>query len=78
MYWQMRLLTFKEVVRISAATVLVVAIGAAMVAFGGRWGNAGFGPEWECMNPGQGPVCIKRIATSGNHPTEAPASIRSN
>ncbi len=52
------------------AIVLLVAILAALI-FGvveirspiiGKPTSWGFGPEWDCVNPGKGdPVCVKKV-----------------
>jgi hypothetical protein len=45
-----------------AAFLIVASIGS--VAFP-VFENRGFGPDWECSNPGKGdPVCVKKPAPS--------------
>ncbi len=44
--------------------LVVFAVVAGVIALSWipyRSPNAGFGPDWDCTNPGQGgPVCVKR------------------
>jgi len=44
-----------------AAVAAVVAGFLVLSLLPYRSPNAGFGPDWDCTNPGQGgPVCVKR------------------
>jgi hypothetical protein len=49
-----------------AAIVLATVLFGCCAAYGlfpdkVPWRSSGFGPEWECKNPGHGePVCIKK------------------
>src|SRR5262245_42573825 len=48
-----------------AVFLLVALVGG--LYFHGRQATSGFGPDWDCVNPGTGePVCIKRPAGRSN------------
>ncbi len=72
MYWPY--LSRQDVVGIlTAAVIFGVLLGAYLIVPGlmspnsGLKTNAGFGPEWECSNPGNGgPVCVKHPAKTTN------------
>jgi hypothetical protein len=50
-----------DVVAFLLLAVLVAAVLAVYVRFPFGVGNWGFGPDWECISPGQGdPVCTKK------------------
>jgi hypothetical protein len=76
MYWPY--LTRKDIVGILLAIAILLAIFLAYLArvYWGDVPNWGFGPEWECTNPGQGePVCVRRrSATEGTPTPSAPAA----
>jgi hypothetical protein len=68
MIWPWPLPTRGEI----AAVLVILAIGGALIfafikyPYGAA--NRGFGPEWDCTQPGSGdPVCLKRApATPSN------------
>ncbi len=52
---------------LGAVLIVVLAFVYVKVTPAVRKANGGFGPEWECENPGRGdPICIKK-------PVESPA-----
>jgi hypothetical protein len=55
----------KDVKAIVLAVALVAALAIAWIKFGSSGGTAvknNFGPDWNCVNPGEGDsVCIKKV-----------------
>ena len=70
MWW--RTLRLGDIAAIVLAVVVIGGLVYQAVEFRGRGigpSNWGFGPEWECTNPGKGePVCLKK---TGPEPTTA-------
>jgi hypothetical protein len=63
MYWYVRTLSRAEIGSILLAIALLAAVAYFFLAFPsfGRQTNDGFGPEWDCTNPGDGgPICVKK------------------
>jgi hypothetical protein len=68
MYWRLRTLTRRDISGILLAIVLLAALAFLFVVFPnlGQQTNEGFGPEWDCTNPGQGgPICVKKQPIQG-------------
>jgi hypothetical protein len=63
-------LRFAEVALVAFLAILGILLfcGWLMLPNSIRGSNWGFGPEWDCSNPGKGsgPVCIKHPAKAGN------------
>jgi hypothetical protein len=62
-------LTREEIAGILLLIVVLAGVFFAWVILpnSGLMTNWGFGPEWECSNPGKGgPVCVKRLAKPEN------------
>jgi hypothetical protein len=78
MYWQ--LLTRKDVLGIVAAVALLAVVFLAYVNYPGygQPANWGFGPDWQCTNPGEGPVCVKRQSGKVDDPTAIVRAVRPN
>jgi hypothetical protein len=50
---------------VMAILLLAVFLAAAAASYVGFTGNGGFGPDWDCTNPGEGDaVCVKKPASS--------------
>ena len=63
MYWYVRTLSRLEIGSILLAIALLGALACFFIAFPNldRKTNDGFGPEWDCTNPGDGgPICVKK------------------
>jgi hypothetical protein len=56
------LLTGRDIAAIILAAALLGAVLIASVEFPNLFrSNGGFGPDWECTNPGHGePICVKK------------------
>jgi hypothetical protein len=60
-----RLLTRRDI----AAIVLAIAVVGAILIIQAQFpnlfrSNRGFGPDWQCTNPGKGePICVKKQPT---------------
>jgi hypothetical protein len=68
MYWRLRTLPPRDIGGILLAIVLLAALALFFLLFPNlsQQTNNGFGPEWDCTNPGQGgPVCIKKQPIEG-------------
>lgn len=66
LFWRLRLLGPREIAGI-AIMISLVATALAVSLFYHRQ-NFGFGPEWDCNNPGAGgPVCVKKTDTEGQN-----------
>lgn len=56
-----RAFRFGDVKAVLLLTAILVIMFAAFVRFPGLTASWGFGPNWECSNPGKGgPVCLKK------------------
>jgi hypothetical protein len=59
-----RMLERRDIMAILLLAVFLAAAAVA-VAYVGIPGNAGLGPDWDCINPGNGdPVCVRKPAPS--------------
>jgi hypothetical protein len=77
MYWRLAMLTRKDTVGILLASALFAVVAVAFVFFpnGAQQANWGFGLEWECTNPGKGPVCVRKQSAGERSPGQpVPAS----
>jgi hypothetical protein len=78
MYWQ---LTRKDITGILVAIAILAVVFVAFVGYAnvGQQVNWGFGPEWECTNPGKGgPVCVKRQPERGDRPATIVRAAKPN
>jgi hypothetical protein len=56
-----RTLRFGDVTAVLLLAAILVMMLVAFVDLRGLTGSWGFGPDWECSNPGKGgPVCLKK------------------
>jgi hypothetical protein len=84
MYWYVRTLSRLEIGSILLAIALLGALACFFIAFPnfGRRTNDGFGPEWDCTNPGDGgAICVKNLPTQRrsavrSEPTTGPAQAK--
>lgn len=77
MYWRLAALTRRDTVGILLASALFAAVTVAYVFFpnGAQRANWGFGPDWECTNPGKGPICVRKRSAGDRTPgLPAPAA----